>query len=233
MCVRRGETETETQREREREGGCQFKRGRERLKENDRRGRRKGKECLRKTTPERLCAEPTAPSQPSSSFSSLHPSFPPSLPVCFAMVTRQGSQCSQLMCFSAAGPSWVLMWLSLSPAQSMSTVLGCTNTWRAESQGTLSHPGWASGPESEKKKTHVTFIYSPENCSCVGLLSGQRERKKKRQWRSLICAPGWSQISHVDLCCNEPKHSCHIQLREQKCCKSRWKKRDDYILFCF
>lgn len=115
-----------------------------RQRENDRRGRRKGKERLRKTTPERLHAEPAAPSQASSS----------SLPVCFAMVTRQGSQCSQLMCFSAAGASWVLMCLSLSPAQSMSTVLGCTNTWRAESQGTQSHPGCASGRESERRPRH-------------------------------------------------------------------------------
>lgn len=103
----------------------------ERLRENDRRGLRKGKERLRKTTPGRLHGEPTAPSQPSSS----------SPPVCFAMVTRQGSQCSQLMRFSAAGASWVLMCFSLSPAQSMSTVLGCTNTRRAASQGTQSHPG--------------------------------------------------------------------------------------------
>ena len=129
MCVRRGETETEREGEREREKLSVQKRQRE----NDRRGRRKGKERLRKTTPGRLRAEPAAPSQPSSSL--------PPLPVCFAMVTRQGSQCSQLMCFSAAGASWVLMCLSLSPAQSMSTVLGCTNTWQAESQGTLSHPG--------------------------------------------------------------------------------------------
>lgn len=56
------------------------------------------------------------------------PSSSSSQPVCFTMVTRQGSQCSRLMCFSAASASWVLMCLSLSPAQSMSTVLGCTNT---------------------------------------------------------------------------------------------------------
>lgn len=71
--------------------------------------------------------------------------LPLSPPVCFAMVTRQGSQCSQLMCFSAAGLSWVLMCLSLSFAQSMSTVLGWTNTQRSENQGTLSNPGWVSG----------------------------------------------------------------------------------------
>lgn len=116
LCVRRGAVSSK-------EG--------ERLRENDRRGPRKGKARLRKTTPGRLHGEPTAPSQPSSS----------SPPVCFAMVTRQGSQCSQLMRFSAAGASCVLMCLSLSPAQSMSTVLGCTNTWRAASQGTQSHPG--------------------------------------------------------------------------------------------
>lgn len=39
----------------------------ERLRDNDRRGRRKGKEHLRKTVPERRSAEPAAPSQPSSS----------------------------------------------------------------------------------------------------------------------------------------------------------------------
>lgn len=65
---------------------------------------------------------------------------PPSLPVCFAMVTRQGSQCSQLMCFSVAGTSGVLMCLGLSPAQSMSTVLGCTNTQRAEDNTTVAQP---------------------------------------------------------------------------------------------
>lgn len=65
---------------------------------------------------------------------------PPSLPVCFAMVTRQGSQCSQLMCFSVAGTSGVLMCLGLSPAQSMSTVLGCTNTRRAEDNTTVAQP---------------------------------------------------------------------------------------------
>lgn len=65
---------------------------------------------------------------------------PPSLPVCFAMVTRQGSQCSQLMCFSVAGTSGVLMRLGLSPTQSMSTVLGCTNTRRAEDNKTVGQP---------------------------------------------------------------------------------------------
>ena len=53
-----------------------------------------------------------------------------SLLVLFAMVTRQDCRCSRLMCFSATGVSWVLMCLSLLPAQSMSTVLGWTNTWR-------------------------------------------------------------------------------------------------------
>lgn len=109
----------------------------------------KGYERLRKTTPERRRAEPAGPSQPSSS------SFQP---VCFTMVTRQGSQCSQLMCFSAAGASWVLMCLSLSPAQSMSSVLGCTNTQRAESQGTLRDPGWVSGREPERRPRYLDFI---------------------------------------------------------------------------
>lgn len=155
-CLWGGET-------RAKERSSQLKRGRERLRENDRRGRRKGKERLRKTTPERLLAEPAAPSQPSSS----------SLPVCFAMVTRQGSQCSQLMCFSAAGASWVLMCLSLSPAQSMSTVLGCTNTWRGlrarEHRATL-----AESQGESLKEDHVTFIYSPENCSSSGALLSSR-----------------------------------------------------------
>lgn len=97
-------------------------------RENDRHGWRKGKEW--ETTPERLRGEPAAPSQHSSS-----------LPVCFAMVTRQGSQCSQLMCFSVAGASGVLMCLGPSPTQSMSTVLGCTNTGRTEDHGTLGQPG--------------------------------------------------------------------------------------------
>lgn len=78
------------------------------------------------------------------------------------MVTRQGSQCSRLMCFSAAGTSWVLMCLSLSPEQSMSTVLGCTNTRRAESQGTLSHTGWVSGRDADRKALLCCFN-SPEN----------------------------------------------------------------------
>lgn len=128
-----------------------LEKGKEKLRDNDRRGRRKGKEHLRKTVPERWSAEPAAPSQPSSS-----------PPVGFAMVTRQGSQCSRLMCFSAAGTSWVLMCLSLSPEQSMSTVLGCTNTRRAESQGTLSHTGWVSGPEPDREALLCSFN-SPEN----------------------------------------------------------------------
>lgn len=94
----------------------------------DRNGWRTGKEW--ETTPGRLHGEPAAPSQHSSS----------SLPVCFAMVTRQGSRCSQLMCFSVAGASGVLMCLGLSPTQSMSTVLGCTNTRRADEHGTLVQP---------------------------------------------------------------------------------------------
>ena len=47
-----------------------------RLKDNDRHGLRKGKERLRKTTLERLRAEPAAPSQPSSS------PTPPPTPAC-------------------------------------------------------------------------------------------------------------------------------------------------------
>lgn len=101
----------------------------------------KGKERLRKTTPERRRAEPAAPSHPAAS----------SQPVCFTMVTRQGSQCSQLMCFSAASASWVLMCLSLSPAQSMSTVLGCTNTHEAQSQGAPRRAGWVSGREPQSR----------------------------------------------------------------------------------
>lgn len=76
---------------------------------------------------------------------------PPSLPVCFAMVTRQGSQCSQLMCFSVAGTSGVLMRLGPSPTQSMSTVLGCTNTRRAEDNKTVRQP------ECGKPAWHVTW----------------------------------------------------------------------------
>lgn len=110
----------------------------------DRRGWRTGKEW--ETTPERLHGEPAAPSQHSSS-----------LPVCFAMVTRQGSRCSQLMCFSVAGASGVLMCLSLSPTQSMSTVLGCTNTRRADDRRTLGHP------ECGKPAWRFTWKVLPEN----------------------------------------------------------------------
>ncbi len=162
MHVRSWETEREKLSDQQREG------------ENDRRGRRRGKERLRKTTPERLRAEPAAPSRASSS----------SLPVCFAMVTRQGSQCSQLMCFSAAGASWVLMCLSLSPAQSMSTVLGCTNTWRAWSQGTLSRPGWVSGPGSERGPRHLKA-------------AGSGVFRKMEQWWGCICVC-LNPTSHVD-----------------------------------
>lgn len=134
--------------EREREVSV-WKRERAAIRENDRRGRRKGKERLRKTTPERLRSEPTAPSQPSSS----------SLPVCFAMVTRQGFQCSQLMCFSAAEASWVLMCLSLSPAQSMSTVLGCTNTWRGCEPGNTEPPWLSVRLRVWKRTTSLPFIH--------------------------------------------------------------------------
>lgn len=109
------------------------------------------------------------------------------LPVCFAMVTRQGSQCSQLMCFSVAGASGVLMCLSPSPAQSMSTVLGCTNTWRAESQGTLGHPGWASGRESERGPRHNYLKAALVFCEVV---------RQLWQWSFVLF---WrSLISHVD-----------------------------------
>lgn len=57
-------------REGKRERSCRDK-GRDRLRENDSHGQRKGKEPVRKTTPERLFTEPTAPSQPSPSSSSL------------------------------------------------------------------------------------------------------------------------------------------------------------------
>lgn len=163
MCVKRGETEREAVSSNEIERKWQTW-----LEE------RKGKEW--KTTPERLRGEPTAPSQPSSSSS-----------VCFAMVTRQGSQCSQLMCFSVAGASGVLMCLSPSPAQSMSTVLGCTNTWRAESQGTLGHPGWASGRESERGPRHNYLKAALVFCEVV---------RQLWQWSFVLF---WrSLISHVD-----------------------------------
>lgn len=106
-----------------------------------------------------------------------HRSPPPPPPVDFAMVTRQGSRCSRLMCFSAAGTSWVLMCLGLSPEQSMSTVLGHTNTRRAASQGTLSHTGWMSGREPDRKPYYVPSIHQ----------------------RTFICLLCPSQILHVDL----------------------------------
>lgn len=163
MCEEWRDRKRETERERERR--CQFKKGREKM--TDVAG---GKErSVWERQPLRDCALNPLPR--------LNPPPPPSLPVCFAMVTRQGSQCSQLMCFSAAGASWVLMCLSLSPAQSMSTVLGCTNTWRAESQGTLSHPGPVSGREAQRgpRHFHFTFIRHLKTAACSASLSWQKK----------------------------------------------------------
>lgn len=121
----------------------------QRQRENDRRGWRRGKE--RKTSPERLRVEPAAPSQHSSS----------SLPVFFAMVTRQGSHCSQLMCFLVAGASGVLMCLSVSCTINVNCP-GMHKHMEAGKPGNTRGRVWWGG--------HVTNTWKPklsEKCNSV------------------------------------------------------------------